>query len=81
MVLMFCPSCYCALHLYEISRKYLNDFKDTERTRVYGGNGHFQYSKGNYSKSRKISYGSCVLRVASWCLTFVPSFMKICQKV
>ena len=53
MVLMFCPSYYCALHLYEISRKYLNDFQDTERTLVYGGNGHFQYSKGNFSKSRK----------------------------
>ena len=24
-----------------------------ERTHVYGGNGHFQYSKGNNSKSRK----------------------------
>ena len=24
-----------------------------ERTRVYGGNGHFQFSKGNNSKTRK----------------------------
>ena len=30
---------------------------------MYGGNGHFQYSKGNNSKSRKTSYGSCVLHV------------------
>ena len=28
-------------------------FYDIERTQVYGGNGHFQYSKGNNSKSRK----------------------------
>ena len=27
------------------------------------------------------SYGSCVLHVVSWCLTFVSSFMKICQAV
>ena len=26
MVLVFCPSYYCALHLYEISRKYLKRF-------------------------------------------------------
>ena len=30
-----------------------NDSKDIEPRRVYGGNGHFQYSKGNNSKSRK----------------------------
>ena len=26
-----------------------HDFSDIERTHVYGGNGHFQYSKGNNS--------------------------------
>ena len=30
-----------------------NDFEDIECTHVYGGNGHFQYSKSNNSKSRK----------------------------
>ena len=30
-----------------------NDFKDAERTHEYGGNGHFQYSGGNNSISRK----------------------------
>ena len=30
-----------------------NNFYGIERTHVYGGNGHFQYSKGNNSKSSK----------------------------
>ena len=30
-----------------------NESKDTERTRMYGGNGYFQYLKGNNSRSRK----------------------------
>ena len=47
---------------------------------MYGGNGHFQYSKGNNSKSRKTRVtvcSACHLMV----LTFVSSFMKICQAV
>ena len=28
-------------------------FLDIERTYVYGGNGHFQYSEGNNCKNRK----------------------------
>ena len=46
---------------------------------MYGGNGHFQYSKGNNSKSRKtrVTGSACHLMV----LTFVSSFMKICQAV
>ena len=52
MVLVFCPSDYCALHLYEVHENISNGFEDIERTHVYGGNGHFQYSKGNNSKSR-----------------------------
>ena len=48
---------------------------------MYGGNGHFQYSKGNNSKSRKqelrFMCSTCHLMV----LTFVSSFMKICQAV
>ena len=45
---------------------------------MYGGNGHFQYSKGKNSKSRKtrvLVYVFCMV------LTFVSSFMKICQAV
>ena len=48
---------------------------------MYGRNGHFQYSKGNNSKSRKTRVtficSACHLMV----LTFVSSFMKICQVV
>ena len=29
------------------------------------------HTKGNNSKSRKTSYGFCVLQVVLWCLTFV----------
>ena len=46
-----------------------------------GGNGHFQYSKGNNSKSKKtrvtVMCSACHLMV----LTFVSSIMKICQAV
>ena len=41
---------------------------------MYGGNDYFQYSKGNNSKNRKT-------RVTVDVLTFVSSFMKICQAV
>ena len=44
---------------------------------MFGGNGHFQYSKGNNSKSRKtrvtVMRSACHLMV----LTFVSMFMKI----
>ena len=51
---------------------------------MYGGNGHFQYSKGNNSETLKV--GKQELRfMCSAChlmvLTFVSSFMKICQAV
>ena len=36
---------------------------------MYGGNGHFQYSKGNNSKSRKTRVTVCVLH------------MKLCKAV
>ena len=52
-----------------------------ERTHVYGGNGHFQYSKGNNSKSRKTRVTVHVLCMSLMVLTFVSSFMKICQAV
>ena len=32
-------------------------------------------------KTGNKSYGSCVLHVTSWCLTFLSCFMKICQVV
>ena len=58
-----------------------NNFSDIERTHVYGGNGHFQYSKGNTLKVGKqelqFMCSACHLMV----LTFVSSFMKICQVV
>ena len=48
---------------------------------MYGGNGHFQYSKSNNSKRGKqelrFMCSACHLMV----LTFVTSFMKICQAV
>ena len=49
---------------------------------MYGGNGHFQYSKGNNSKKvgkqeLRLMCSACHLMV----LTFVSSFMKICQVV
>ena len=54
-------------------------FKVMERTRK-----NCLHTKGNNSKSRKSSYSSCVLHVASWCLTFVVKFhenMSSCFKV
>ena len=37
----------------KIHENITNDFEDIERTHMYGGNDHFQNSKGNNSKSRK----------------------------
>ena len=48
---------------------------------MYGGNGHFQYSKGNNSKSRKPRVTVNVFCMSLMVLTFVSSFMKICQVV
>ena len=36
MFLVFCPSYYCALHLYEVHKNISNGSYDIERTRVYG---------------------------------------------
>ena len=45
---------------------------------MYGGNGHFQYSKGNNSKSRKTR-----VTIHVFCMSShgVNSFMKICPAV
>ena len=48
---------------------------------MYGGNGHFQYSKGNNSKTRKTRVTVNVFCMSSHGVTFVSSFMKICQVV
>ena len=48
---------------------------------MYGGNGHFQYSKGNNSKTRKTRVTSNVFCMSCHGVTFVSSFMKICQVV
>ena len=41
---------------------------------MYGGNGHFQYSKGNNSKSRKtrvrVMFSACRLMVFNICVKF-----------
>ena len=41
---------------------------------MYGGNGHFQYSKGNNSKSRKTRvkghFSACCLMVFNICVKF-----------
>ena len=37
----------------------------------------FNIYKGPNSKGRLTSYGFCVLRIVSWCFTFVWDFMKI----
>ena len=50
-----------------------NDFEDIERTHVYGGNGHFQYSKGNNSKSMKTR-----VTVHIFCMSFHG--VNICVK-
>ena len=49
---------------------------------MYGGNGHFQYSKGNNSKSRKTRVTVHVFCMSSHGVNIcVKSFMKICQAV
>ena len=48
---------------------------------MYGGNGHFQYSKGNNSKRRKTRVTVDVFCTSSHGVTFVSSFMKIYQAV
>ena len=50
-----------------------NNFYDMARTHVYGGNGHFQYSKGNNSKSRKTR-----VTVHVFCMS--PLGVNICVK-
>ena len=54
-ILVFCTSSHDALHLCEVSSKYLNGFQLTEWTRGHSRNGYFQYllcSKGCNWKSR-----------------------------
>ena len=53
IMVVFCMSFYDALHLCEISWKYLKRFSTSEWTWVHGGKGYVQCSKGNNSKSRK----------------------------
>ena len=48
---------------------------------MHGGNGHFQYSMGNNSKRRKTRVTVDVFACHLMVLTFVSSFMKICQAV
>ena len=48
---------------------------------MYGENGHFQYSKGNNSKTRKTRVTVNVFCMSSHGVTFVSSLMKICQVV
>ena len=50
-----------------------NNFLDIKQTHVYGGNGHFQYSKGNNSKSRKTR-----VMVHMFCMSSYG--VKICVK-
>ena len=48
---------------------------------MYGGNGHFQYSKGNNSKRRKTRVAVHVFCMSSQGVNIGSSFMKICQAV
>ena len=48
---------------------------------MYGGNGHFQYSKGNNCKSRKTRVTVHMFCMSSHGVKIVSSFMKICQAV
>ena len=82
MILVFCMLSHGALHLCEISWKYLKLFSIYRTARVQGGNGYVQCSKGNNSKSRQTRVTVfCVLHVVSCCFTFVWSFMKISRTV
>ena len=54
---------------------------------MYGGNGHFQYSKGNNSKSRKtrvtVMCSACHLMVFNICVNFhenMSSGFKIMER-
>ena len=54
-VLVFCISSHDALHLCEVSSKYLEQFSTYRADIVHSRNGYFQYllcSKGRNSKSR-----------------------------
>ena len=53
-----------------------NDFEDIESTHVDGGNGHFQYSKGNNSKSRKTRVTVHVLCMSSHGVNICVKFHK-----
>ena len=48
---------------------------------MYGGNGHFQYSKGNNSKSQKKRVTVHVFCMSSHAVNICVKFMKICQAV
>ena len=48
---------------------------------MYGGNGHFQYSKGNNCKSRKTRVTVHVFCMSSHGVNICVKFHKICQVV
>ena len=65
-VFVFCMFSHNALHLWEVSSKYLELFSTYRAdTLVHGRNGYVQCSKANSSKSRQAWDGSCVLHVVS----------------
>ena len=53
-----------------------NNFYDIERKHEYGGNGHFQYSKGNNSKSRKTRVAVHVVCMSSHCANICVKFYE-----
>ena len=48
---------------------------------MYGGNGHFQYSKSDNSKSRQTRVTVHVFCMTSHGVNISVKFMKICQAV
>ena len=53
LVLVFCPSYYCVLHLYEVSWKYLKRFSRYTADTCVWWKWQFSIFKGQNSKSRK----------------------------
>ena len=77
MVLNLCIFFDDALYLYQVSSKYLTGFQS------FGADttSKLKFSKNNNSIKCSGNFGSCSLQIALWCYIFLPSYVKISQRI
>ena len=76
MVLVFCISSQNALHLCEVSSKYLEQFHITEWTHVHSRNGYFQYLLCSKGATPKVGLPELWFLCSAHCLIVLLLFLR-----